>query len=159
MVKRAVRAIIEGGAATAGPPLGPALGPLGVNLMAIVNEINELTRDFAGMKVPVEVIVDVETKEFEVKIGTPSTAALIAKELGIQKGSERPRLETVGDLPIEKVVKIAKAKVGSRSVSLKSCVKEVLGTCISMGVTVEGKDPRDAIQAINRGEYEELLKG
>ncbi|MHC1590127.1 MAG: 50S ribosomal protein L11, partial [Candidatus Hecatellaceae archaeon] len=67
--KKTVEALVSGGQATAGPPLGPALGPLGVNVPAIVSKINELTSDFSGVKVPVKVIVDIDTKEFEVEVG------------------------------------------------------------------------------------------
>ncbi|MEM3457724.1 MAG: 50S ribosomal protein L11, partial [Thermofilum sp.] len=63
--------LVDGGKATAGPPIGPALGPLGLNVMQVVKRINELTADYAGMRVPVKVIVDVEKKTFEVEVGTP----------------------------------------------------------------------------------------
>ncbi|RLF11379.1 MAG: 50S ribosomal protein L11, partial [Thermoprotei archaeon] len=78
--KKSFKFLVEGGKATAGPPIGPSLGPLGINLPMVVAKINELTSDYAGMRVPVEVIVDVETKEFEVKVGIPTTSALIVKE-------------------------------------------------------------------------------
>lgn len=68
---KVVEALVNGGQATAGPPLGPALGPLGVNVLAIVNKINEVTQDFSGMKVPVKVSVNTETKEFEVSVVLP----------------------------------------------------------------------------------------
>ena len=85
--KKIVELLVSGGQATAGPPLGPALGPLGVNVMMIVNKINELTKDYAGMKVPVKVAVDPETKEFEVSVGTPTASALI--EIGRASCRER----------------------------------------------------------------------
>ncbi|MEM3528288.1 MAG: 50S ribosomal protein L11, partial [Candidatus Bathyarchaeia archaeon] len=102
--KKTVEALINGGEATAGPPLGPSLGPLGVNVLQIVNAINELTKAYAGMKVPVKVIVDVDMKSFEVEIGTPSTSALIIRELGVEKGSGNPKAEKIGNLPIEKAL-------------------------------------------------------
>jgi large subunit ribosomal protein L11 len=152
--KKVIKVLIEGGQATAGPPLGPSLGPLGVNVLMVVNKINELTKDFGGMRVPVKVIVDVGTKEFEVEVGLPTTAALIARELGVEKGSGLPATEKVGDLKMEQVVRIAKVKArSSLSTNLESVVKEVLGTCLSMGVTIEGKDPRDAIRDLEGGEY------
>jgi len=156
--KKVVEALISGGQATAGPPLGPALGPLGVNVPAIVAKINELTADFAGVKVPVKVIVDVDTKEFEVEVGTPPTVALIVKELGIEKGSGNPREEKVGNLTLEQVKKIAKIKLGqSYAKSLKAAALEVLGTCVSMGVTVEGKDPREVQKEIKEGVHDSLF--
>ena len=96
--KKVVELLISGGQATAGPPLGPALGPLGINIMAVVNKINELTKDYAGMKVPVKVAVDVEIKEFEVTVGTPTASALVVSELKIEKGSGTPNTAKVGNL-------------------------------------------------------------
>ncbi|MBS7655155.1 50S ribosomal protein L11 [Candidatus Bathyarchaeota archaeon] len=156
--KKVVEALINGGEATAGPPLGPALGPLGVNVMAIVNKINDLTKDYAGMKVPIKIYVDVETKEFEVEIGVPTTSALIIKELKAEKGSGKPNTEKIGNLTLEQIIKIAKVKAGkSYAKSLKGVVKEVLGTCISMGVTVNGKSVNELIKEINEGKYKELI--
>lgn len=156
--KKIVELLVSGGQANAGPPLGPALGPLGVNTMMVVNKINELTKDYAGMKVPVKVAVDVENKTFEVTIGTPTASALIVSELKIEKGSGTPNTEKVGDLTMEQVVRIAKVKHPQLLAStLKGATKEVLGTCVSMGVTVEGKDPRDVQIEIDQGNYEELF--
>jgi large subunit ribosomal protein L11 len=157
--KKQVEALLSGGEATAGPPLGPALGPLGVNVLQIVNRINELTSGYSGMKVPVRVIVDVETKAFEVEIGTPTTSALIVKEIGIEKGSGNPKAEKAGNLTVEQVVKIAKMKLpGSYALSDNSAAKEVLGTCISMGITVDGRDPREIQKEISEGKWDKLFK-
>jgi large subunit ribosomal protein L11 len=156
--KKQVEALLSGGEATAGPPLGPALGPLGVNVLQIVNRINELTKGYAGMKVPVRVIVDVETKAFEVEIGTPTTSALIVKELGIEKGSGNPKTEKAGNLTVEQVVKIAKMKLpGSYALSENSAAKEVLGSCISMGITVDGRDPREVQKEISEHKWDKLF--
>ena len=158
--KKALDTLVAGGHATAGPPLGPALGPLGVNVLAIVNKINELTKDYVGMKVPVKIIVDVETKEFEVQVGVPTTAALIVKELNIEKGSGNPKMEKVGNLTMEQVAKIANIKYQELLASnLKTAAKEVLGVCMTMGVTVEGKDPREVQREINEGKFNGLLGG
>ena len=156
--RKVVEALVNGGQATAGPPLGPALGPLGVNVLAIVNKINEVTRDYAGMKVPVKITVDPETKEFEVSVGTPTASALIVSELKIEKGSGSPKAQKVGNLSLEQVVRIAKIKRAELlSTSLKASVKEVLGTCVSMGVTVEGRDPREVQGEIDEGKHDQLL--
>jgi len=157
--KKVVEVLVSGGQATAGPPLGPALGPLGVNVLAIVNKINELTKDFSGMKVPVKVSVDPETKEFEVVVGTPTTSALIVSELKIQKGSGTPNTQKVGNLTIDQVIRIAKLKRPELLAgTLKAAAKEVLGSCVSMGVTVEGNDPREVQKEIDEGKYDELFK-
>jgi large subunit ribosomal protein L11 len=156
--KKVVELLINGGQANAGPPLGPALGPLGLNTMAVVNKINELTHDYAGMKVPVKVTVDVENKTFEVAIGTPTSSALIVSELKIEKGSGTPNTAKVGDLSMEQVVRIARIKRPELlAPTLKDAAKEILGTCISMGVTAEGKDPREVQKEIDDGKYEELF--
>ena len=156
--KKIVDLLINGGQATAGPPLGPALGPLGLNTLAVVKKINELTKDYAGMKVPVKVAVDVENKTFEVTVGTPTASALIVSELKIEKGSGTPNTEKVGDLTMEQVLRITKVKQPQLlSSTLKGAAKEMLGTCISMGVTIEGKDPREVQTEIDEGKYEELF--
>jgi large subunit ribosomal protein L11 len=156
--KKVVEALVSGGQATAGPPLGPALGPLGVNVPAIVARINELTSDFSGVKVPVKITVDIDTKEFEVEVGTPPTVALIIRELGAEKGSGNPKAEKIGNLTMEQVKKIAKIKLGqSYAKTLKSAALEVLGTCVSMGVTVEGKDPKEVQKEIREGVHDEFL--
>jgi len=156
--KKIVDALVNGGQATAGPPLGPALGPLGVNVLAIVNKINEITKDYSGMKVPVKISVDTDNKEFEVTVGTPTTSALLVSELGVTKGSGIPNTEKIGDLSLEQIIRIAKVKSNDvLARGLKAAVSEVLGTGVSMGVTVEGKDPREVQKELNDGKHDALL--
>jgi large subunit ribosomal protein L11 len=144
MKKQTVDALVDGGKATAGPPLGPALGPLGLNLNQVIAAINEKTAAFDGMKVPIKLIVDPETKDFEIKVGTPPVSALVKKELGLEKGAQTPGVEPVGDITMEQVRKVARIKMDDMlSYSEENAMKEVMGTCVSMGVTVEGRDPRD----------------
>ena len=156
--KKVVELLVNGGQANAGPPLGPALGPLGVNIMAIVNKINELTKDYAGMKVPVKISVNPEDKSFEVTVGTPTASALLVAELKIEKGSGTPNTVKVGNLSMEQMVRIAKIK-GPQLLAptVKDATKELLGTCVSLGVTVEGKDPREVQKEIDAGTYESLF--
>jgi large subunit ribosomal protein L11 len=156
--KKVVELIVSGGQANAGPPLGPALGPLGVNIVAVVNKINEVTKDYAGMKVPVKVSVDPEDKTFEISVGTPTASALIVAELKIEKGSGTPNTVKAGDLSMEQLVKIAKIK-GPQLLApnTKNATKELLGTCVSIGVTVDGKDPREIQKEIDAGTYENLF--
>lgn len=159
MAKETVEILIEGGKATPGPPLGPAIGPLGINMMQVVEQINSKTGDFAGIKVPVKVIVDVGTKEFEIEVGTPPTTALILDELNIEKGSGDPGLDKVADLSIEQALKIARMKFDALlSNDYKMATKEVIGTCVSMGLTVDGKDPKIAQKDIDEGVYDEQLQ-
>jgi len=156
--KKVVELLVSGGQATAGPPLGPALGPLGINILLVVNKINELTKDYAGMKVPVKVAVDTEDKTFEVTVGVPTAAALVVSELKVEKGSGTPNTVKVGDLSMDQVLRIARIKRAELLAGdLKSAAKEVLGTCVSMGVTVEGKDPREVQKEIDAGKFGELF--
>ena len=159
MAKETVEILIEGGSATPGPPLGPAIGPLGINMMQVVEQINSKTSDFEGIKVPVKVIVDTDTKEFDIKVGTPPTTALILDELNIEKGSQDPGMDKVADLSIEQVLKITKMKFDSLlSNDYKMAAKEVVGTCVSMGLTVEGKDPKTVQKEISEGLYDDKLQ-
>ncbi len=133
MPKQTIEAMVEGGKASAGPPLGPALGPAGVNVADVVAKINEKTKDMAGMKVPVKVIVN-EDKSFDIEVGTPPVSALILKELGLQKGSGEPGRKRAGDLTMEQARKIARIKFGSDS---EANVRQVIGSARSMGISFE----------------------
>jgi large subunit ribosomal protein L11 len=154
-----IESLIEGGKATAGPPLGPVLGPLGVNVLSIVNKINELTNAYAGMKVPVKILINVETKDFKVEVGTPTTSALLVKELGLEKGSGNPGTESVGNLTMDQVISIAKLRqTSSYAKTIKSSVKEVLGTCQSMGITVEDKIAKDIVKEVQEGKFDSTFQ-
>ncbi|NIO19432.1 MAG: hypothetical protein GTN76_01455 [Candidatus Aenigmarchaeota archaeon] len=133
MPKEKIEVMIEGGKATAAPPLGPALGPLGVPIQEVVDEINRKTKDLEGMKVPVTVIVDTATRKFEIKVGSPPVAALIKKELGIEKGSSETGKVRAGDLTEQQVKKIASAKFASDE---DRYVNQIKGTARSMGITI-----------------------
>jgi len=144
MGEQKVSALVTGGAASAGPPLGPSLGPLGVNIMEVIKAINDKTKDFEGMKVPVTVVVDSETKKYEIEIGIPSSASLIMKEAGIQKGSGASGTEWAGDV--------------TYASSLKSVAKTIVGTCVALGVKIEGKTPKEITAEINEGKWDEKFQ-
>ncbi len=132
---------------------------MGVNVLQIVNKINDLTRSYAGMKVPVKVHVDVDDKSFDVEIGTPTTSALIVKELGVEKGSGTPKATKVGNLSLEQIVKLAGMKrPESYAKTTIAAVKEVAGACVSMGVTVDSKEPKEFIKDLDKGVYQKALK-
>jgi large subunit ribosomal protein L11 len=154
-----VEALVEGGKASAGPPLGPALGPLGVNIMEIINAINTKTKDFVGMKVPVKVIVDPKSKSFEIEVGTPPAASLIFNELGVEKGSGHPSTKFIGSITVEQAKKVANMKYGNLlGKTIKEKTKEIVGTCRSIGVKVEGKTPAEVLEEIDNGTYDSILK-
>jgi large subunit ribosomal protein L11 len=157
--KKIVNALVSGGEANAGPPLGPALGPLGINILQVVNTINEKTKDFPGMKVPVKVEVDSETKKFSVEVGIPPTAALIFKESGINKGSGTAGTNFVGNISMDSIVKIAKMKSDiSYAHDIRSTTKEIIGTCLSLGVKVEDKLAKEVYEDISKGKYDSLFQ-
>ncbi len=147
-----VNGLIEGGKATNGAPFGPALGPLGVNVASIIDEINSKTKAYEGIKVPVKVIVNPGTKKYTVEVGSPPTSALILKELGIQKGA-KTKDEVAGNITIEQAKNVAQAKDSKLyGQSLKEKVTQGLGTCKSMNITCEGISAREMIAKIKKGE-------
>ena len=153
MAKETIETLVEGGKASGGPPIGPALGPLGVNISEVVSAINQKTGDLEGMKVPVKIIVDLDTKKFEIEIGTPPTSALIKKELGIEKGTQDGSI--VANLTIDQSIKIARMKGDSLiGKNLKSKVKEIIGTCVSLGVSIEDINPRNVFDEIDAGKFD-----
>ena len=155
---KSVSALVVGGEANAGPPLGPALGPLGVNVMAIVKEINEQTKDYTGMRVPVKVNVDTETKKFTIEVGIPSAAALVVKESGASKGASTPKTAVAGNLTVDQLVKIAGIKKPqSYGATTKSVAREVAGSCVSMGITIEGKSAKDFLAEVKDGKWDEVF--
>lgn len=159
MATQSVDAVIAGGKATAAPPLGPALGPMGVNIGEVVAQINKKTAAFNGMQVPVKITIDSDTKEFEISIGTPPASALILKEAAIEKGSGNPNTDKVADLLIPQIIKIAKMKEDALlGKDLKNKIKEIIGTCNSMGILVGGKPGVEAIKEVNEGKYDQEIK-
>jgi large subunit ribosomal protein L11 len=157
--KKSISALVTGGEASAGPPLGPALGPMGVNVLQVVNTINDKTKDFSGMKVPVKVEVDPDTKKFTVEVGVPPTAALINKEAGVNKGSGTAGTTVAGNIGIETAIKIAKMKLDrSYARDIRGAVKEVVGTCVSLGMQVDNKPAKEIYADIGTGKYDEALQ-
>ena len=129
---QSVSVVVEGGKATAAPPLGPALGPLGVPIGKVVEEINRKTAELKGMQVPVKVIVGAD-KSFTIEVGTPPASALIAKEAGVPKGSGEAGKGWIGKISPEQAKRIAKAKFGSDDISYYN---QIVGTARSMAVYV-----------------------
>ncbi|NWF96372.1 MAG: 50S ribosomal protein L11 [Candidatus Thorarchaeota archaeon] len=150
--------MVEGGKASGGPPIGPALGPTGVNVFQVVTKINEVTQPFSGLKVPVKIIVDPSTKGFEVVVGVPPTSALILKEIGAPKGSGTPNTSTIGNLTIAQLKSIAKVKASELSAqTMKTAVLTISGTCVSVGVTIDGKPAKEFQKELRAGKYDDQL--
>ena len=169
MAKKTIKALVEGGKASAGPPLGPALAQAKMNVQDVIKAINEKTAGFKGMQVPVDVIYDSETKEFDIKVGTPPTSSMIKKELGIEKlskaawGEHKPKEgeppyvfdQTIG---FDSIVQIAKNKFDDLgTTSLKNAVKQVVSSCLSGGVKIEGKTPKEILKEIDEGKWDKNI--
>ena len=149
-----IKVLVDAGKANAGPPIGPALGPLGINAMDVVNAINDATKDLEGIQVPVQVIID-NKKKFTLEVGSPQTSALIKKEINLKKGAQKAGTETVGNLTFDQVLKITKAKFNQLvSKDMKAASKEILGTCRTMGVTVDGLPIKEVVKHLEEGVYD-----
>ncbi|MCL7416681.1 MAG: 50S ribosomal protein L11 [Halalkalicoccus sp.] len=150
-----IEALVPGGEATPGPPLGPELGPTPVDVQAVVQEINDQTEAFDGTEVPVTITYE-DDGSFEIDVGVPPTAALIKDEAGFETGSGEPQKDFVADLSIEQVKQIAEQKLPDLlAYDLKGAAKEVVGTCTSLGVTIEGENPREFKERLDSGEYDD----
>ena len=153
--KQTISSLVTGGEASAGPPLGPSLGPMGVNIMEVIAAINEKTSEFKGMKIPVTVTIDSDTKKWEIEVGIPSASALLLKEAGIQKGSGTSGTEWVGEVTADSITKVANVKLeSSYATSLKSVAKQIVGTCGSLGIKIEGKTPKEFTVEVNEGKWD-----
>jgi len=158
MGETTISTLVEGGSASAGPPLGPQLGPLPVDIGAVVGSINEKTAAYEGMEVPVDVTVDEDTGDFEIEVGTPPAAALIKEKAGIESGSGEPNSVVVADLDFATVIQVAEMKRPDlNALDLRGAVKEIIGSCDSMGVTIDGQDPRDVHKQIDDGAYDDAI--
>ena len=158
MATEVVEVLIEGGKATAAPPLGPALGPMKINIGEVVADINKKTQDFKGMQVPVKVSIDTDTKAYTISIGTPPASQLLIKEASVEKGSGNPNTDHVADLKMEQIIKVSKMKedalLGKDPVMR---VKEILGTCQSMGIKVEGKSVPEFLKELESGSFDQKI--
>jgi len=135
-VRTVVKLQLEAGKATPAPPVGPALGQHGVNIMAFVKEYNERTAAQAGSIVPVEITI-YEDRSFTFVLKTPPVSDLIKKELGIESGSANPKRDKVGRLTREQVRRIAEVKMKDlNTTDIEAAMRMVEGTARSMGVEV-----------------------
>jgi len=153
-----IEALVPGGQANPGPPLGPELGPTPVDVQDVVSRINEETAAFDGMEVPVTVEYE-DDGAFEIEVGVPPTAELIKDEAGFETGSGEPQEDFVADMSIQQVKTVAEQKSSDLlSYDTKNAAKEVGGTCASLGVTIEGEDARTFDDRVDAGEYDDVLE-
>jgi large subunit ribosomal protein L11 len=138
-MKREIKALVDGGAAKPMPPLGPALSAAKLPVNEVIAKINEATKSFSGMKVPVTIIY--EGSNYEIVVETPPITELIKKEAKIEKGASN-KDQIAGNITMDKLIELAKS-TSSNSKSVKARLKELIGTCQSMGITIDGKKPKE----------------
>ena len=154
-----VKLIVDGGSMKPGPAVSQQLGPLGINLGKVISDVNSATQGFAGMKVPVEIDVNAKSKTFEVKVFSPPVAELIKKEIAAEKGSGTPHNVKVGNIALERIISIAKTKMPNLlAKDLKSAVKLIAGTCVSLGVLIDNKEAKEIELDIDAGKYDKEIK-
>ncbi len=154
-----IKLLVEGGAMQPGPALSQKLGPAGINIGEVISKVNEATKDFKGLKVPVELDVDAGTKEFNVQVFSPPASELLKKELGVEKGSGTQKKLYVANASIEQIISVAKQKLTNLlAKDLKAAVKSIIGTCTSLGVLVENKPASEVGQDIDDGKFDKEIQ-
>jgi len=154
-----VKLMVDGGDMKPGPAVAQKIGPMGINMGKVIQDINKETVSFKGMKVPVELDVDAKTKNFTIKISTPPVAELLKKEIGLESGSGRAKIIKMGNASIEQIIKVAKTKQqGMLSKDLKAAVKSVVGSCVSLGILIENKEAKEIEKEISEGKFDKEIK-
>ncbi|HTY43729.1 MAG TPA: 50S ribosomal protein L11 [Patescibacteria group bacterium] len=154
-----VKLLVEGGSMKPGPALSQKLGPLGININHVIQQVNDSTKSFEGLKVPVELEINASTKKVEVKVFSPPVSELLKREMKIEKGSGAHKKIQVANASIEQIIAIAKMKSQNLlSRDLKSAVKTIIGTCASLGILVENKPAKEVEKEIEEGIYDKEIK-
>ena len=155
---RIVRVRVKGGEASSAPPLGPAINQYGLDVAEVVRKINEATKDYKGLEVTVEVLVNPDTKEYKIRVKSPTTTSLLLKFAGASEPSGDPAHKKVGDIKFEDVIKVALLKRKDLNAkSLKAAVKTILSSAATIGLTVEGKEPKQVVKEVTEGKYDSIL--
>ncbi len=150
-----IKLLVEGGSMKPGPALSQKLGPTGINIGQVIQKVNDATKVFSGIKVPVELDINASTKSFEIKVFSPPVSELLKRELKIDKGSGIHKKIKVANASMEQIISIAKTKFPNMlSKNLKAAVKSVVGTCGSLGILVENKLAKEIEQEIDEGKYD-----
>ncbi|KAG2680623.1 hypothetical protein I3843_11G107900 [Carya illinoinensis] len=132
-----IKLALEAGKATPAPPVGPALGSKGVNIMAFCKDYNARTADKAGYVIPVEITV-YDDRSFTFILKTPPASVLLLKAAGVEKGSKDPKIEKVGKITIEQVRTIAAEKLPDLNcTSIESAMRIIAGTAANMGIEID----------------------
>ncbi len=152
-----VKIMIDGGNMKPSPAISQKIGPLGLNLGKIMQDVNKSTKEFSGMKVPIVLNIDTKTKDVKVEVLSPPASGMIKKEFGLEKGSGQPHKVKVANAAIEQLIKVAKSKQALEK-DLKATVKTMVGICRSLGILVESKEPGIVTKEIDEGVYDKEIK-
>jgi len=154
-----IKLLVDGGDMKPGPAVAQQLGPMGINIGKVISDVNSATANFKGMQVPVHLDVEPKTKTFSVKVLSPPVSALIKKELKIEKGSGERKKFAAGNLAIEQVISITKQKHEHMlAKDFISALKSVIGSCMSIGVLIENKEPKEVLEEIAQGKYKKEIE-
>ena len=149
-----IKLLVDGGEMKPGPAIAQKIGPLGINMGKIIQDVNKATSEFKGTKVPVTLDVDPKSKTYKIEVSSPPTSELLKKELGLETGSGDHKKNKVGNISIEAVIKIAKIKHPNMlAKEFKSAVKSVVGSAVSLGIIVESKG-KEVTEDIESGKYD-----
>ena len=151
-----INLLVEGGNMKPGPAIAQKIGPLGLNMGKIISDVNSATKEFSGIKVPVILDINTKTKEIKVEVASPPASELLKKELAMEKGTGESKKIKVGNAAIEQIIKIAQTKKALEK-NLKSAVKTILGSCVSSGILVESKDPKEVVKEVDKGVYDKEI--
>jgi len=153
-----IKLLVDAGEMKPGPALSQKLGPLGIPLNQVMQRVNEATKSFAGLKVPVELNVDAVTRDFDIKVFSPPVSELLKKELGIEKGSGAQKKIKAGNISIEQIIALTKTKFPNLlSKNFKSAIKTIVGTCVSLGILIENKSAKEVEREIDEGKYDKEI--
>ncbi|MEK6906047.1 MAG: 50S ribosomal protein L11 [Nanoarchaeota archaeon] len=154
-----IKLLVEGGNMQPGPALSQKLGPAGVNVNSVLQKVNDSTKSFKGLKVPVELDINVSTKEIGVKVFSPPVSELLKREFKIDKGSGAQKKVKVANASIEDIISVSKTKLPNMLCNdLKSAVKTVVGSCVSLGILIENKPASEIEADIDEGKYDKEIK-
>jgi large subunit ribosomal protein L11 len=153
-----IKLLVDGGAMKPGPAVAQQLGPMGINMGKVISDINEATKDFKGMQVPVNLDVDAQTKDFTIKVLSPPISAILKKEAGIETASGARLKMQSANLSIEQVISATKQKYPNMlAKDFKGAFLSVLGSVMSIGLLIESKDPQEIIEEVKQGKYDKEI--
>ncbi len=149
-----VKLLIDGGNMKPGPAIAQQLGPMGINMGKVISDVNAATKEFKGIQVPVHLDVDPKTKNFTVKVLSPPVSQLIKKELALELASGDRMKLIVGNIALEQLISVTKVKHPTMlAKTFLSALKSVIGSCMSMGILIDSKDPKEVLKDITDGKY------